>query len=122
MELFDSFNYPREKRNLDVNIEEFLTTEDSSGIYLAINSGFINKRLCAVNYGTSGPNKPIRGIQDGKNAWHIDIENKKLTRKKGRNILFDADKIVRRAIFEGSMEQILQEFENRGYILEETSP
>jgi len=113
MEVFEYYGYPREKTTQEIDVEEFLTSDDASGIYLGGPDG---KNLCAVTYGAPrGGRRLVRGIQDGKNVWFIDAEDKTLTRKNGRNVLYDADKITERVIFEGGVEQILSAFEEKGY-------
>ena len=116
MQVFEYYGYPTDKTTQEIDVEEFLTSDCASGIYLGDpNRGILGKSLCAVTYGTRGPNEPVRGIQDGNDVWFVDVKNRTLSRVPNRNVLYDADKITKRVVFEGGVEQILEEFENKGY-------
>ena len=126
MIVYSNDDYPEKNSPLEIDIEEFVTTQDSSGIWLArfvnlpVGSKQLVKNLCVVNYGTYSARcagkKPVRGIQDGDNKWNIDVDKKILLFRENNNVLYDADKITRRVVFEGTLENIFEEFALRGYV------
>lgn len=131
-----NYHDPEHREELDLDVEEFFSRDRASGIYLASErvppgrymdpvtgvleirefpGRFTDTNLVAVNYGTQVPNQ-TRGIRDGDFSWIIDLEARQLKKQK-RNVLYDPDKMVDRAILEnGRIQDILREFADLGYL------
>ena len=123
MQVYEKIKYEfQEKEPLQINILEFITEQQASGIWLVkpaphVKKGF-DTELTVVNYGiprANTSNKPIRGIQQENDIYLIDIDGKTLTKKEKRNLRYDVEKIRTRVVFEGTIEDILTEFESKNF-------
>ena len=117
MQVFKYLQYPEIKEVQEIQLVEFFTKDEATGIYLAYPDSLF-KSLFAVNYGYNGGNKPIRGIQQGENIYEINIDNNTLIYHPNQYILYDSDKIFDRVVLEGKVEVLILEFQNIGFRLE----
>lgn len=127
MPFFRYESYPKVKDPVEIRIAEFLTQDEASGIYLGnpflhpVTKEFLfwTRDLCAINTGIPRAKvkvQPTRGIHTGKQKGYlIEIEQKKLVPFEDRYLLGEADKMTQRVVFEGTIDNLLEEFRKEGF-------
>ncbi|MBW3017401.1 hypothetical protein KY316_03425 [Candidatus Woesearchaeota archaeon] len=106
--------YPGQKTEVAKTVVEVMTSEEDCSLRMPDGEGL---KKVAINYG-SMRHPPIRAVQWEDKQYNIDAESKTITQRPVMPRLFyDADKIElsRQFIVEGTIDDILEEFEKAGF-------
>ena len=115
MKLYKWVDYPENPKELD--IVDILTSDERSCLQQGKDG---ETRSFAVNYGDRiGDRSPVlRGFEADDMLYEIDAEKRMIIiQPKYGQLFYDEDKIPVKTqfVFEGTLDEVLQEFADRGY-------
>ena len=123
MKLYKDIDYPENPKEVDQSIVDILTSEERS----SLRQGYYDEDFerqetnsFGINYGTyKGDRSPVlRGFESKGILYEIDTENNQIIiQPTSGQLSYDEDKIhiKNQFVFEGTLDEVLQEFTNRGY-------
>ena len=125
MKIYQLSNYPNEKIPIENNIVELFTQDERIGFYQSYFNKILNRiyeRPLGANYGLKKPggSRFLRGIETDNLVYEIDKENKSIIKHPKKSsgslwILLEMDKIFEYVVIEGTIEEVLNEFNNAGF-------
>ncbi len=125
MKIYQLSNYPNEKIPIKKNIVELFTQDERIGFYQSYFNKILNRiyeRAFGANYGLKKPGGSyfLRGIETDNLVYEINKENKSIIKHPKKSsgslwILLEMDKISEYVVIEGTLEEVLNEFNNAGF-------